>query len=71
VSGFVVEWFAVREKTSSILHWEKLNSSSTTLVITGNPTVSAVAQHAEKIMIILFFFFFLGKNKGILSLLCF
>ncbi|XP_072220897.1 interleukin-6 receptor subunit beta-like [Leuresthes tenuis] len=34
VSGFVVEWFAVREKTSSILHWEKLNSSSTTLVIT-------------------------------------
>ncbi|XP_041827525.1 interleukin-6 receptor subunit beta [Melanotaenia boesemani] len=33
VSGFVVEWFAVREKTSSILHWEKLNSSYTKLVI--------------------------------------
>ncbi|KAM4542655.1 interleukin-31 receptor subunit alpha isoform 2-T2 [Odontesthes bonariensis] len=34
VSGFVVEWIAAREKTSSILHWEKLNSSSTKLVIT-------------------------------------
>ncbi|XP_023286551.1 interleukin-6 receptor subunit beta-like [Seriola lalandi dorsalis] len=34
VSGFVVEWFAVREKSSSILHWERLNSSCTTLVIT-------------------------------------
>ncbi|XP_074517438.1 interleukin-6 receptor subunit beta isoform X2 [Sebastes fasciatus] len=33
-SGFVVEWFAVREKNSSILHWEKLNSSRTALVIT-------------------------------------
>ncbi|KAL7380411.1 hypothetical protein ABVT39_017514 [Epinephelus coioides] len=33
-SGFVVEWFAVREKNSGILHWEKLNSSCTGLVIT-------------------------------------
>nr|XP_046268504.1 interleukin-6 receptor subunit beta isoform X2 [Scatophagus argus] len=33
-SGFVVEWFAVREKNSSDLHWEKLNSSCTALVIT-------------------------------------
>ncbi|CAG5866638.1 unnamed protein product [Menidia menidia] len=34
VSSFVVEWFAVREQSSSTLHWEKLNSSSTNLVIT-------------------------------------
>ncbi|XP_054894282.1 interleukin-6 receptor subunit beta isoform X2 [Poeciliopsis prolifica] len=34
VSGFVVEWVAVREKTSSVLHWETLNSSSTKLIIT-------------------------------------
>uniref|UniRef100_A0A3Q2CKF2 Interleukin-6 receptor subunit beta-like n=1 Tax=Cyprinodon variegatus TaxID=28743 RepID=A0A3Q2CKF2_CYPVA len=34
VSGFVVEWLAVREKTSSVLYWEKLNSSCTKLVIT-------------------------------------
>ncbi|XP_031703871.1 interleukin-6 receptor subunit beta isoform X2 [Anarrhichthys ocellatus] len=33
-SGFVVEWFAVRVKTSSILYWEKLNSSRTALIIT-------------------------------------
>ncbi|CAJ1074431.1 interleukin-6 receptor subunit beta isoform X1 [Xyrichtys novacula] len=33
-SGFVVEWFTVREKNSSILHWERLNSSCTALVIT-------------------------------------
>ncbi|XP_069008720.1 LOW QUALITY PROTEIN: interleukin-31 receptor subunit alpha [Embiotoca jacksoni] len=33
-SSFVVEWFAVREKNSSILHWEKLNGSCRTLVIT-------------------------------------
>ncbi|XP_044023287.1 interleukin-6 receptor subunit beta isoform X2 [Siniperca chuatsi] len=33
-SGFVVEWFAVREMNSSILHWERLNSSCTVLVIT-------------------------------------
>ncbi|KAF1374667.1 hypothetical protein PFLUV_G00231480 [Perca fluviatilis] len=33
-SGFVVEWFAVREKNSSILYWERLNSSCTALVIT-------------------------------------
>ncbi|KAK2826464.1 hypothetical protein Q5P01_020678 [Channa striata] len=32
VSGFVVEWFA--EKTSSVLYWERLNSSCTALVIT-------------------------------------
>ncbi|XP_037551243.1 interleukin-31 receptor subunit alpha [Nematolebias whitei] len=34
VSGFVVEWFAVREKSSRVLHWEKLNSSCTKLLIT-------------------------------------
>ncbi|XP_029900804.1 interleukin-6 receptor subunit beta-like [Myripristis murdjan] len=34
VSGFVVEWFAITEKTSSSLHWERLNSSSTAVVIT-------------------------------------
>ncbi|XP_029350425.1 interleukin-6 receptor subunit beta [Echeneis naucrates] len=34
VSGFVVEWFAVREKSSSITHWERLNSSCTTHIIT-------------------------------------
>ncbi|KAF3701024.1 Interleukin-6 receptor subunit beta [Channa argus] len=33
VSGFVVEWFAVREKTSSTIYWERLNSSCTALVI--------------------------------------
>ncbi|XP_008303186.1 interleukin-6 receptor subunit beta [Stegastes partitus] len=34
VSGFVVEWFAVTEGNSSVLHWEKLNGSHTALVIT-------------------------------------
>ncbi|XP_024121812.1 interleukin-31 receptor subunit alpha isoform X2 [Oryzias melastigma] len=34
VSGFVVEWFAVREETGSIF-WKKLNSSVTKQVITG------------------------------------
>lgn len=38
-SGFVVEWFAAREMNSSILHWERLNSSCTALVITGNPSI--------------------------------
>ncbi|XP_045919345.1 interleukin-31 receptor subunit alpha isoform X1 [Micropterus dolomieu] len=33
-SGFVVEWFAAREMNGSILHWERLNSSCTALVIT-------------------------------------
>ncbi|XP_034530882.1 interleukin-6 receptor subunit beta isoform X2 [Notolabrus celidotus] len=33
-SGYVVEWFAVRDKNSSILHWKRLNSSCTALVIT-------------------------------------
>ncbi|XP_026172295.1 interleukin-31 receptor subunit alpha isoform X2 [Mastacembelus armatus] len=33
VTGFVVEWFAVLEKNSSILYWERLNRSSTALVI--------------------------------------
>ncbi|XP_054470187.1 interleukin-31 receptor subunit alpha [Anoplopoma fimbria] len=33
-SGFVVEWFAVRQKNSSILFWEKLNSSCRALIIT-------------------------------------
>lgn len=37
VSSYVVEWFAVREKNSSALHWEKLNRYQTSLVITGNP----------------------------------
>ncbi|XP_035024535.1 interleukin-6 receptor subunit beta [Hippoglossus stenolepis] len=34
VSGFVLEYFAVREKDGSVLHWERLNSSHTTFVIT-------------------------------------
>ncbi|MEQ2166384.1 hypothetical protein GOODEAATRI_027440, partial [Goodea atripinnis] len=42
LSGFVVEWFAVREKTSSILHWEKLNSSCTRLVIAGSRAVEHI-----------------------------
>ncbi|XP_034714869.1 interleukin-6 receptor subunit beta [Etheostoma cragini] len=33
-SGFVVEWFAFKERNSGILHWERLNSSCTALVIT-------------------------------------
>ncbi|XP_076604135.1 interleukin-31 receptor subunit alpha [Chaetodon auriga] len=33
-NGFLVEWFAVREQNSSILHWERLNRSCTALVIT-------------------------------------
>ncbi|XP_070776836.1 interleukin-6 receptor subunit beta-like [Enoplosus armatus] len=33
-SSFVVEWSAVSEKNSSVLHWERLNSSCTALVIT-------------------------------------
>ncbi|XP_041809751.1 interleukin-6 receptor subunit beta isoform X2 [Chelmon rostratus] len=33
-SGFLVEWFAVREKNGSILHWQRLNRSCTALVIT-------------------------------------
>ncbi|XP_029317034.1 interleukin-6 receptor subunit beta [Cottoperca gobio] len=32
-SGSVVQWFAVREQNSSIVHWERLNSSCTSLVI--------------------------------------
>lgn len=34
VTGFVLEWFAVREN-KSILFWERLNSSCTASVITG------------------------------------
>ncbi|KAG7225884.1 hypothetical protein INR49_014312, partial [Caranx melampygus] len=34
VSGFVVEWSAVREKRSSVLHWERVNGSCTALIIT-------------------------------------
>lgn len=34
MNGFVLEWFAVREKNSSVLHWELLNRSSTQRVIT-------------------------------------
>ncbi|MED6265283.1 hypothetical protein CHARACLAT_023781 [Characodon lateralis] len=54
VSGFVVEWFAVREKTSSILHWEKLNSSCTRLIIAEGVkpleryTVSVKALYGEQ-----------------------
>lgn len=33
-SGFVVEWYAVREKNSSVHHWKKLNGSCTALIIT-------------------------------------
>ncbi|KAM4540477.1 interleukin-6 receptor subunit beta isoform 2-T2 [Fundulus diaphanus] len=32
-TGYVVEWFAVREKSSSVLQWEKLDGSCTKLVI--------------------------------------
>ena len=39
--GFVVEWFPVRDKPSSALHWERLNSSCRALVITGNPTATS------------------------------
>lgn len=54
VSGFVVEWFAVREKTKSVLHWEKLNASCTKLVITEGVkpmeryAVSVKALYGEK-----------------------
>lgn len=34
INGFVLEWFAVREKNSSALHWELLNRSCTQRVIT-------------------------------------
>lgn len=51
VSGFVVEWLAVREETSSVLHWEKLNSSSTKLIITGSPDESSLLQW-EAILIV-------------------
>uniref|UniRef100_UPI0037E84262 interleukin-31 receptor subunit alpha-like n=1 Tax=Semicossyphus pulcher TaxID=241346 RepID=UPI0037E84262 len=52
--GYVVEWFAVREKNSSILHWERLNTSCTALVITEgvNPmeryAVSVKALYGER-----------------------
>lgn len=41
VSGFVVEWFTAREKTSIIQHWQEMNSSCTALVITGNTRLCA------------------------------
>lgn len=47
VSGFVVEWFAVRENRSSVLHWEKLNSSCRKLLITGNPTAPAAVKNEK------------------------
>ncbi|XP_022066831.1 interleukin-6 receptor subunit beta isoform X2 [Acanthochromis polyacanthus] len=62
VSGFVVEWFAVTEEKSSILHWEKVNSSCTTLVITDGVkpmeryAVSVKALYGEQDV---------GKNKTI------
>ncbi|XP_015825225.3 interleukin-6 receptor subunit beta isoform X1 [Nothobranchius furzeri] len=46
VSGFVVEWFSVREKNSSILYWEKVNTSSTKLLITG---VKPMEQYAVSV----------------------
>ncbi|XP_029983565.1 interleukin-31 receptor subunit alpha isoform X2 [Sphaeramia orbicularis] len=51
-SGFVVEWFTVREKNDSTIHWERLNRSCTTLVISGvepltRYTVSVRALYAE------------------------
>ncbi|XP_055361840.1 interleukin-31 receptor subunit alpha isoform X2 [Betta splendens] len=33
-TGFVLEWFAVRDDTSTVLYWERLNSSCRALVIT-------------------------------------
>ncbi|CAK6966964.1 interleukin-31 receptor subunit alpha [Scomber scombrus] len=54
VSGFVVEWFTVRDKNSSILHWERLNSFSTALIITEGIkpmerySVSVKAMYGER-----------------------
>ncbi|XP_029972603.1 interleukin-31 receptor subunit alpha isoform X2 [Salarias fasciatus] len=38
VSGFVVEWFAVGENGSGVVHWEKVGQSSRSLVITEGLT---------------------------------
>ncbi|KAM6968607.1 interleukin-6 receptor subunit beta [Tautogolabrus adspersus] len=48
-SGYVVEWFAVREKnsSSSSLQWEMLNSSCTALVITEG--VKALERYAVSV----------------------
>lgn len=43
VSGFVVEWFAARESTDVVLHWQQLNNSCRSLVITGKPTTVCVS----------------------------
>lgn len=47
VSGFVVEWFAAREGTDVVLHWQQLNNSCTSLVITGKPTTMCVTPFPE------------------------
>ncbi|XP_013879002.1 interleukin-31 receptor subunit alpha [Austrofundulus limnaeus] len=54
LTGFAVEWFAVREEHSSVLHWEKLNSSCTKLLISEGLkpmeryTVSVRALYGEQ-----------------------
>ncbi|AWP16273.1 putative interleukin-6 receptor subunit beta-like [Scophthalmus maximus] len=63
VSGFVLEWFAVRELSSSVLHWEKLNGSHTTFVIAEGVkpmeryAVSVKALYGERRV---------GKNRTLL-----
>ncbi|XP_062253899.1 interleukin-6 receptor subunit beta-like [Platichthys flesus] len=60
VSGYVLEYFAVREKDGSVLHWERLNSSQTTFVITEGVkpmeryAVSVKALYSER---------WAGKNR--------
>nr|XP_019953542.1 PREDICTED: interleukin-6 receptor subunit beta-like [Paralichthys olivaceus] len=60
VSGFILEWFAVRDENSSVLHWERLNSSQTTFVITEGVkpmeryAVSVKALYSER---------WVGKNR--------
>ncbi|XP_060919371.1 interleukin-6 receptor subunit beta [Labrus mixtus] len=50
VRGYVVEWFAVREKNSSSLQWEMLNSSCTALVITEG--VKALERYAVSVRVL-------------------
>ncbi|KAM6912139.1 interleukin-6 receptor subunit beta-like [Xenentodon cancila] len=50
VSGFVVEWFAVREKPGGVLHWEKLNSSCRKLIITEG--VKPMERYAVSVKIL-------------------
>ncbi|KAM4625280.1 interleukin-6 receptor subunit beta-like [Polymixia lowei] len=47
LSGFVVEWSAVTEEKSSILHWNRLSSSCKALVITEG--VEAMVHYAVSV----------------------